>query len=120
MITFYRFIRVKVEHIIREDYLVEAMEMLELYCDLLLARFGLIETQQWVFEFSSKELKLIEFRTKTFLVFLIRHCDDGMIEAVTTLIWTAPRLQSDVQELKIVSMVCVIHAHVQFIFSEIF
>ena len=38
----------KVEHIIREDYLVEAMEMLELYCDLLLARFGLIETQQWV------------------------------------------------------------------------
>ena len=37
----------KVEHIIREDYLVEAMEMLELYCDLLLARFGLIETQQW-------------------------------------------------------------------------
>ena len=36
----------KVEHIIREDYLVEAMEMLELYCDLLLARFGLIETQQ--------------------------------------------------------------------------
>ena len=38
----------QVEHIIREDYLVEAMEMLELYCDLLLARFGLIETQQWV------------------------------------------------------------------------
>ena len=38
----------KVEHIIREDYLVEAMEMLELFCDLLLARFGLIETQQWV------------------------------------------------------------------------
>lgn len=36
----------QVEHIIREDYLVEAMEMLELYCDLLLARFGLIETQQ--------------------------------------------------------------------------
>ena len=36
----------KVEHIIREDYLVEAMEMLELYCDLLLARFVLIETQQ--------------------------------------------------------------------------
>lgn len=46
VITFYCFICVKVEHIIREDYLVEAMEMLELYCDLLLARFGLIETQQ--------------------------------------------------------------------------
>ena len=51
MIPFYCFMCFKVEHIIREDYLVEAMEMLELYCDLLLARFGLIETQQWVFEF---------------------------------------------------------------------
>ena len=46
VITFYCFMCFKVEHIIREDYLVEAMEMLELYCDLLLARFGLIETQQ--------------------------------------------------------------------------
>ena len=27
------------EHIIREDYLVEAMELLEMLCDLLLARF---------------------------------------------------------------------------------
>ena len=35
--------RIRVEHIIREDYLVEAMEMLEMYCDLLLARFGLLE-----------------------------------------------------------------------------
>ena len=30
------------EHIIREDYLVEAMEVIELYCDLLLARFGML------------------------------------------------------------------------------
>lgn len=35
--------RIRVEHIIREDYMIEAMEMLEMYCDLLLARFGLIE-----------------------------------------------------------------------------
>lgn len=69
--------RIRVEHIIREDYLVEAMEMLELYCDLLLARFGLIETQA--------------------------YCDEGMVEAVTTLIWAAPRLQSDVQELRVIS-----------------
>lgn len=34
--------RICVEHIIREDYMVEAMELLEMYCDLLLARFGLI------------------------------------------------------------------------------
>ncbi|KAK6294650.1 hypothetical protein J4Q44_G00354800 [Coregonus suidteri] len=68
--------RIRVEHIIREDYLVEAMEILELYCDLLLARFGLIQ--------SMKEL------------------DPGLQEAVSTLIWAAPRLQSEVNELKIV------------------
>lgn len=69
--------RIRVEHIIREDYLVEAMEIVEMFCDLLLARFGLI-TQM-------KEL------------------DDGIAEAVASLVWVAPRLQSDVQELKIVS-----------------
>ncbi|KAL3245167.1 hypothetical protein MRX96_018303 [Rhipicephalus microplus] len=26
--------RIRVEHIIREDYLVEAMELVEVYCDL--------------------------------------------------------------------------------------
>jgi len=31
--------KIRVEHIIREDYLVEAMEILEMYCDLLLARY---------------------------------------------------------------------------------
>lgn len=40
--------RIRVEHIIREDYLVEAMEILELYCDLLLTRFGLIQSMKWV------------------------------------------------------------------------
>ncbi|XP_048829007.1 IST1 homolog [Brienomyrus brachyistius] len=69
--------RIRVEHIIREDYLVEGMEILELHCDLLLARFGLIQ--------SMKEL------------------DPGLQEAVSTLIWAAPRLQSEVTELKTVS-----------------
>ncbi|XP_036202583.1 IST1 homolog isoform X5 [Myotis myotis] len=67
--------RIRVEHIIREDYLVEAMEILELYCNLLLARFGLIQ--------ATKEL------------------DSGLAESVSTLIWAAPRLQSEVPELKI-------------------
>ncbi|KAK6187408.1 hypothetical protein SNE40_005445 [Patella caerulea] len=66
--------RIRVEHIVREDYLVEAMELLEMYCDLLLARFGLIQTQ--------KEL------------------DPGLEEAIASLIWATPRLQSDVQEFK--------------------
>ncbi|KAK5935390.1 hypothetical protein CgunFtcFv8_020757 [Champsocephalus gunnari] len=69
--------RIRVEHIIREDYLVEAMEILELYCDLLLTRFGLIQ--------SMKEL------------------DPGLQEAVSTLIWAAPRIQAEVSELRTVS-----------------
>ena len=33
---------------------------------------------------------------------LLRYCDEGMSEAVTTLIWAAPRLQTDIQELRVV------------------
>ncbi|XP_058120842.1 IST1 homolog [Anopheles ziemanni] len=69
--------KIRVEHIIREDYLVEAMEIVEMYCDLILARFGLV-TQM-------KEL------------------DEGIEEAVSSIIWVAPRLQADVQELKLCS-----------------
>ena len=35
--------RIRVEHIIREDLMVEAMEIIEMFCDLLLARFGMLE-----------------------------------------------------------------------------
>jgi vacuolar protein sorting-associated protein IST1 len=35
--------RIRVEHIIRDDLLQEALESLELYCDLILARFGLLD-----------------------------------------------------------------------------
>ncbi|KAL5262739.1 hypothetical protein ACHWQZ_G008216 [Mnemiopsis leidyi] len=69
--------RIKVEHIIRDDYLVEAMECLELYCDLLLARIGLIETQKF--------------------------CDDGLATPVCTLIWVAPRMQNDIAEFKAIA-----------------
>ncbi|XP_071973416.1 IST1 homolog isoform X2 [Engystomops pustulosus] len=68
--------RIRVEHIIREDYMVEAMEILELYCDLLLARFGLIQS--------------------------MRELDPGLAEAVSTVIWAAPRL-TEVSELHIVA-----------------
>jgi len=66
-----------VEHIIREDYMVEAMEVLEMYCDLLLARFGLIQ-----------QMKIL---------------DDGLAEAISSIIWVSPRMEADVQELKTVS-----------------
>ena len=64
--------RIKVEHIIREDYVTEAMEILQQYCDLLLARCGLIET--------------------------MAYCDEGLLECVNTIIWATPRVQHDVQE----------------------
>ncbi|KAK9869825.1 hypothetical protein WA026_003554 [Henosepilachna vigintioctopunctata] len=69
--------KIRVEYIIREDYMVEAMEIVEMYCDLLLARFGLITNM--------KEL------------------DEGISEAVSSLIWVAPRLQSDCNELKVIA-----------------
>lgn len=69
--------RIRVEHIIREDYLVEAMELVEVYCDLLLARFGLLQQ--------------------------MKTLDEGLAEAVSSLIWVAPRLQADVAELKAVA-----------------
>ncbi|KAH9634249.1 hypothetical protein HF086_012711 [Spodoptera exigua] len=66
--------KIRVEHIIREDYMVEAMEIVEMYCDLILARFGLV-TQM-------KEL------------------DEGLAEAISSLIWVAPRMHTDVQVAK--------------------
>nr|CAG4648885.1 EOG090X0DNH [Polyphemus pediculus] len=69
--------KIRVEQIIREDYLVEAMELLEMYCDLLLARFGLIQQ--------------------------MKTLDEGLAEAISSLIWVAPRMQADVAELKIIA-----------------
>lgn len=69
--------KIRVEHIIREDYLVEAMEIVEMYCDLLLARFGLVQQ--------------------------MKTLDEGLAEAISSLIWVAPRMQTDIAELKIVS-----------------
>lgn len=65
--------------IFREDYLVEALEIVEMYCDLLLARFGLIQNM--------KEL------------------DEGIAEAVASIIWVAPRIQSDIQASSVKSSV---------------
>ncbi|KAK6044353.1 hypothetical protein COOONC_18142, partial [Cooperia oncophora] len=69
--------RIRVEHIIREDYLVEAFEILEMYCDLLLARFGLIEQ--------------------------MKTLDDGIAEAVISIMWAAPRIATDIAEFKAIS-----------------
>lgn len=70
--------RIKVEHVIREDYIIEAMEILELYCDLLQARMGLIKTMS--------------------------YCEDSLVETVSTLIWVKPRLMHNVNELNEISI----------------
>ncbi|XP_046391976.1 IST1 homolog isoform X1 [Ischnura elegans] len=69
--------KIRVEHIIREDYMVEAMEVVEMYCDLLLARYGLIQ-----------QMKVL---------------DDGLAEPISSLIWVAPRMQTDVAELHVIA-----------------
>lgn len=68
--------RVRVEAIIREDYLVEAMELVEMYADLLKGRIGLMK--------QSKTL------------------DDGLQKPISTLLWAAPRLSEYCAELKVV------------------
>lgn len=68
--------KIRVEQIIREDYLVEAMEIVEMFCDLLLARFGMIQQMNTL--------------------------DDGLEEAVSSLVWVAPRMSTDVKELKVI------------------
>jgi vacuolar protein sorting-associated protein IST1 len=62
--------RIRVENIIRSDITTELHEILELYCELLLARTGLMESTV---------------------------CDSGLEEAVKSLIYAAPR--TDVKEL---------------------
>ncbi|KAK6355421.1 hypothetical protein TWF696_004519 [Orbilia brochopaga] len=70
--------RIRVENIIREDINVELLEILELYCELLLARIGLMEA---------------------------KDVDPGLEEAVQSIIYAAPR--TDVKELQQVRLLLV-------------
>jgi vacuolar protein sorting-associated protein IST1 len=70
--------RIRVENIIRSDITTELHEILELYCELLLARTGLMEGPT---------------------------CDAGLEEAVKSLIYAAPR--TDVKELQQVRVLLV-------------
>ncbi|CCH46084.1 Increased sodium tolerance protein 1 [Wickerhamomyces ciferrii] len=62
--------KIRVENIVREDIYVELLEMLELYCELLLARIGLLDKKE---------------------------CDPGLEEAVKTIIYSAPH--TDLKEV---------------------
>ncbi|KAL9019387.1 MAG: hypothetical protein Q9185_003373 [Variospora sp. 1 TL-2023] len=63
--------RIRVENIIRSDISTELLEILELYCELLLARVGLLEPKE---------------------------CDPGLEEPIKSIIHAAPR--TDVKELQ--------------------
>ena len=63
--------RIRVENIIRSDMNTELLEILELYCELLIARAGLLEAKE---------------------------CDPGLEEAVKSIIHAAPKIEG-VKEL---------------------
>ncbi|KAJ2763218.1 Vacuolar protein sorting-associated protein ist1 [Coemansia sp. BCRC 34490] len=69
--------RIRVEGIIREDFNIEAMELVELSCELLAARIGLVEQAR------SLDAK-----------------DDGVSEAASSIIYASARL--DVKELVLI------------------
>ncbi|KAK4613872.1 hypothetical protein CLAFUW4_09265 [Fulvia fulva] len=66
--------RIRVENIIRSDLNTELLEIIELYCELLTARAGLLEAKE---------------------------CDEGLEEAVKSIIYSAPKIEG-VKELSIV------------------
>ncbi|KAI7727186.1 hypothetical protein M8C21_026999 [Ambrosia artemisiifolia] len=64
--------RIRVEHVIREEKMVAAYDLIEIYCELIVARLPIIESQ--------------------------KTCPIDLKEAVTSVIFAAPRC-SDIQEL---------------------
>lgn len=65
--------RIRVENIIRSDIATELHEILELYCELLIARAGLLDSHT---------------------------CDPGLEEAVKSIIYAAPK--TEIKELQVV------------------
>lgn len=53
----------------------------------------------------SSSIKKVFFvgKNKTKFVNFSRNLDDGLAEAISTVIWAAPRIQTDVQELKVIA-----------------
>ena len=66
--------RIRIEHIIREDYTIECYELIQLFCDLILERIRLISHD--------------------------KECPHDLLGPVSTLLWCADRI--DVEELQVV------------------
>jgi vacuolar protein sorting-associated protein IST1 len=58
---------------VRDDYYREALEIIEMYCSLILTRSGLLDSKP--------------------------QLDESLREPVYTLIWAAPRLSVDLREM---------------------
>ncbi|KAL2106404.1 hypothetical protein VUR80DRAFT_6774 [Thermomyces stellatus] len=81
--------RIRVESIIRADILTEVHEILELYCELLLARFPLLDASGVTANGGKK--KAGEEAAVT--------CEPGLEEAVKSIIYAAPR--TEIKELSV-------------------
>ncbi|PKS09070.1 hypothetical protein jhhlp_003683 [Lomentospora prolificans] len=81
--------RIRVESIIRADVLTELHEILELYCELLLARFGLLDASGVTSPNSRADPHNNHHQQPV--------CDPGLEEAVKSLIYAAPR--TEIKEL---------------------
>lgn len=82
--------RIRVENIIRQDISVELMEILELYCELLLARVQLMEAKCVT--------ALNQQNIERGLIQDSRECDPGLEEAIKSIIYAAPR--TEIKELQ--------------------
>ena len=83
---------------IREDFIIEAYEILELFCELLLARLGVINISKYA-NILCEELHQLETLNIDRSPF--RECPADIKEAVCTIIYAAPR--TDIKELSVVS-----------------
>jgi len=74
--------------VINEDIYIELLELLELYCELLIARFGLVEPKC--------VLSLDLYRPvphQSFPVFSTREPDPAVSEGICSIIYAAPRTE---------------------------
>eukprot|EP00047_Mylnosiga_fluctuans_P013380 m.31345 g.31345 ORF g.31345 m.31345 type:complete len:348 (+) comp4874_c0_seq1:972-2015(+) len=65
--------RIKTEQLIRDDYLIDALAIVELFTNLLLARVGMIEASG--------------------------RCHESLLEPVCSVVWASPRIEAQVPEL---------------------
>jgi hypothetical protein len=73
--------RIHTETLIRADFLVEALQILQVYCELLHSRIPLMQLQL--------------------------ECDEGLLEAVCSICWAAPRLSSIPELAKVAEILTV-------------